>query len=95
VRLTGPQALAKRVFDIAVASLTLLVLSPLLLTVAIAIRLSSGPVFFRQTRIGMKGRPFQMYKFRTMVPDAEQWLAIWPTATRPTAHSSRCVAIHV
>jgi exopolysaccharide biosynthesis polyprenyl glycosylphosphotransferase len=76
VRLTGPQALAKRVFDIGVASGTLLVLSPVLLAVAAAIRLGSGPVFFRQTRIGMKGRPFQMYKFRTMIPDADQWLAM-------------------
>jgi exopolysaccharide biosynthesis polyprenyl glycosylphosphotransferase len=72
VRLTGPQALVKRVFDIAVASISLLVLSPVLLTVAVAIRIGSGPVLFRQTRIGMKGRPFQMYKFRTMIQGADQ-----------------------
>jgi exopolysaccharide biosynthesis polyprenyl glycosylphosphotransferase len=76
VRLTGPQAVAKRVFDITVASLTLAVLSPLFLAVSVAIKLSGGSVFFRQTRVGMKGRPFQMHKFRTMVPDADQWLAM-------------------
>ena len=64
---------AKRAFDFAVASLILFALSPLLLAVAIAIRLtSSGPAFFRQERIGKGSRPFWMYKFRTMVKDAEE-----------------------
>jgi exopolysaccharide biosynthesis polyprenyl glycosylphosphotransferase len=76
VRLSGPQAAAKRVFDIVVASLTVAALSPLFLVVAVSIKLSRGPVFFRQTRIGMKGLPFRMYKFRTMVPDADRWLAM-------------------
>jgi exopolysaccharide biosynthesis polyprenyl glycosylphosphotransferase len=76
VRLTGPQAVAKRVFDIAVASITLTVLSPLFLVVSAAIGLSGGSVFFHQTRVGMKGRPFRMHKFRTMVPDADGWLAM-------------------
>jgi lipopolysaccharide/colanic/teichoic acid biosynthesis glycosyltransferase len=61
----------KRAFDLALASLGLSVLAPLLLLVALLIRLdSSGPVFFRQERIGKHFRPFFIYKFRTMVQDA-------------------------
>lgn len=63
----------KRVFDIAVAALGLLLLSPLFLFVAILIKLDSpGPIFFRQERIGKRFRPFLIYKFRTMVEDAAQ-----------------------
>jgi lipopolysaccharide/colanic/teichoic acid biosynthesis glycosyltransferase len=59
----------KRILDIAVASVLLAALSPLLALVAIAIRLSSGgPVLFRQERVGWKGRTFTLLKFRTMVP---------------------------
>ena len=51
-------------------------LSPLLLAIAVAIRLRDGPpVLFRQTRVGVNGRPFTINKFRTMVPDAEAHLA--------------------
>src|SRR3954453_8768301 len=64
--------LAKRGLDIAAASLALLVLLPLLLIVAALVRLSSpGPVVFRQRRLGEGGRPFQMYKFRTMFAGAD------------------------
>ncbi len=60
---------AKRVVDIACAATAVLVLSPVLLLTAIAVRLEGGPgVLFRQERIGIDGRPFQMYKFRTMAP---------------------------
>ena len=63
----------KRIFDITVASVGLLVLSPLFHLVAIFIKLdSSGPVFFRQERMGKAFRPFFIYKFRTMVHDASQ-----------------------
>ena len=63
----------KRVFDIAVALIALAVLWPLLLVVALAIRLDSpGPALFRQTRVGMEGRPFPMLKFRSKVVDAER-----------------------
>jgi len=63
----------KRVFDIAVALIALAVLWPLLLVVALAIRLDSpGPALFRQTRVGVEGRPFSMLKFRSMVVDAER-----------------------
>ncbi|MFJ8862491.1 sugar transferase [Streptomyces sp. NPDC102451] len=68
----GPQAVLKTVVDRAGAALGLLVLAPLFLAVALAVRLSSpGPVFHRQTRHGRHNRPFTMWKFRTMVADAE------------------------
>jgi len=64
--------IAKRTLDIALASLALLLLGPVLLVIALVIKLDDrGPVLFRQTRVGLHGRPFQMVKFRTMVPDAE------------------------
>lgn len=59
--------MGKRCFDTIVAGFGVLVLSPFLVLVAIAVKLSSpGPVFFRQTRVGQFGRPFQMFKFRSM-----------------------------
>ena len=62
----------KRILDIVGAAIGLIVLSPLLLVTAVAIRLRDGsPVLFRQVRIGRHGRPFTIYKFRTMQPDAE------------------------
>jgi exopolysaccharide biosynthesis polyprenyl glycosylphosphotransferase len=62
----------KRGFDVAVSALALLVLSPLLLGIAVAIRLADGPpVAFRHRRIGLHGRTFECLKFRTMDPDAE------------------------
>src|SRR3989442_4945128 len=61
----------KRGFDLAVALIGLVVLSPLLLAVALAIKFTSpGPVFFRQRRCGRHGREFRMVKFRTMVQAA-------------------------
>lgn len=65
--------MAKRLFDILGAALGLLVFSPLLLLLALAIKLESrGPVFYRGVRTGRQGRPFRIYKFRSMVPDAER-----------------------
>jgi exopolysaccharide biosynthesis polyprenyl glycosylphosphotransferase len=62
----------KRAFDMAGACVALLLLSPLFVLVAIAIKLdSAGPVLFRQNRAGKDGAPFRILKFRTMVPDAE------------------------
>ncbi len=62
---------AKRSFDIMAVVLGLVLLSPLLVVVAAAIRiLSRGPIFFRQERIGRRFKPFFINKFRTMVPDA-------------------------
>jgi exopolysaccharide biosynthesis polyprenyl glycosylphosphotransferase len=66
----------KAVFDRVAALVALVVLSPVLLAIALAVRLtSSGPVIFRQQRTGRDGKPFTMLKFRTMVVDAEERLA--------------------
>jgi lipopolysaccharide/colanic/teichoic acid biosynthesis glycosyltransferase len=63
--------MAKRAFDILFSACALLALAPLLLAVAMWIKLDSrGPVFFRQTRVGYHGREFRIYKFRTMQTDA-------------------------
>jgi exopolysaccharide biosynthesis polyprenyl glycosylphosphotransferase len=65
----------KRVLDVVVSALLLVLLSPLLALCAIAILVDSGrPVFFRQRRAGKDGEPFEMVKFRTMVVDAEERL---------------------
>ncbi|MFB7212668.1 sugar transferase [Streptomyces sp. NPDC056255] len=68
----GPQAALKAVVDRVGAALGLLVLTPLLVLIGAAVRLGSdGPVFHRQIRQGQHNRPFTMWKFRTMVTDAE------------------------
>ena len=67
--------LGKRVLDVVLSGAGLLVISPVLLGIALVVRRRDGsPVLFRQTRIGLHGRPFQVIKFRTMVPDAEAQL---------------------
>jgi exopolysaccharide biosynthesis polyprenyl glycosylphosphotransferase len=72
-RLTRSSQIAKRLLDIVIAGLVLVVLSPLLLLIAATIRLESrGPVFFRQPRAGQGGQMFQVIKFRSMYADAEQ-----------------------
>jgi exopolysaccharide biosynthesis polyprenyl glycosylphosphotransferase len=69
------QAALKRLIDVAVAMLLLTLLSPLLGVVALAIKLtSSGPALFKQERLGQGARCFHMYKFRTMVANAEEIL---------------------
>ena len=74
--MTGPKVLIKRLIDFSVSLLLLILLAPVLLATAIAIKLSStGPVFFVQERVGLGKRRFRLYKFRTMVADAEQRLA--------------------
>jgi exopolysaccharide biosynthesis polyprenyl glycosylphosphotransferase len=66
------QLLAKRVVDIAISATTLLVLAPVLAVTAMLIKLTSpGPVFFAQDRVGMNQRRFRLYKFRSMVVDAD------------------------
>ncbi len=73
VRLTGTQAIAKRAFDLMFSTAGLLILSPVYLSVALAVRLSSpGSVLYRQPRVGQRGRPFTMLKFRTMSVGADQ-----------------------
>ncbi len=65
--------LFKRTFDIVFSTLVLVLLAPLLIVIAVAIKLDSpGPVFYRSERIGKKGVVFRCTKFRTMVPDAEK-----------------------
>jgi exopolysaccharide biosynthesis polyprenyl glycosylphosphotransferase len=72
MRLSRSHRLLKRTFDLTASLLGLIVLSPLLLVTAIAIKLDSkGPVFFRQLRNGRGGVPFKIIKFRTMVDGAE------------------------
>lgn len=64
---------SKRLIDVTASLLGLLLLSPFLLYIALRVRLSSpGPVFYSQERVGYKGRPFRMYKFRSMLQDAEK-----------------------
>ena len=75
-RPSGERMLAKRLFDTVLAGLLLIVLSPLLLAIAAAVKLTSkGPVLFRQNRVGVNGRPFAMLKFRSMIADADAMLA--------------------
>lgn len=68
-----PQLAAKRAMDIVISAGALCVLWPLFLLIALAIVADDpGPVFYRQVRIGRGGRPFRIFKFRTMVVDAEK-----------------------
>ena len=72
---TSGQQLAQRLIDVFASATLLILLSPILLVTALAIMLTSrGPVFFVQERVGFRKRTFRLYKFRTMVPDAEQQL---------------------
>ena len=68
----GLNVVVKRVMDVVLASIALILLSPLLIAVAVAVKLTSrGPVLFSQERCGLNGRPFRMLKFRSMRVDAE------------------------
>jgi exopolysaccharide biosynthesis polyprenyl glycosylphosphotransferase len=71
----GWRARAKRTFDIVLSGSLILITAPVVLIAAMSVKLTSaGPAFFRQTRIGRDGRPFTIYKVRTMVNDAESML---------------------
>jgi exopolysaccharide biosynthesis polyprenyl glycosylphosphotransferase len=72
-RLRGAPAVLKRGIDVIVSSIALILLSPLLIVVGALIKLTSpgGPVFFKQQRSGIHQSPFTIFKFRTMIPDAE------------------------
>lgn len=73
IPLAGWNRLVKRTLDVVVAALGLLVLSPLLALIAAAVkRHDGGPVLYRQLRMGLDGEPFEIVKFRTMIPDAER-----------------------
>jgi exopolysaccharide biosynthesis polyprenyl glycosylphosphotransferase len=74
-RYEGLKRFSKRAFDIVSSSFLILTLSPVLLAIALGVRFSApGPVFFRQERVGLNGEHFSMYKFRSMVLDAEDRL---------------------
>lgn len=65
--------IVKRIFDIIASSIGLILLSPILILIAVCIKLDSkGPVFFKQVRVGKNKELFKIYKFRTMVTDAEK-----------------------
>jgi len=71
--MVGWNRILKRFFDLLLSCLGLLILSPLLLLIALAIKVTSpGPVFYRQVRMGLDGRVFEMLKFRSMVVGAEK-----------------------
>ncbi len=75
--------LIKRIFDLLVSTLGLLILSPLLLIITFTILLSSGlPILFRQPRPGYRGRPFIIYKFRTMIAEYDSEGKLLPDEKR-------------
>jgi Undecaprenyl-phosphate glucose phosphotransferase len=81
----GVNRLVKRAMDVAIAATALVVLSPVFLIIALAIKLTSrGPVFYRQDRAGLAGESFQMLKFRSMHADAEhQTGPVWAAENDP------------
>jgi exopolysaccharide biosynthesis polyprenyl glycosylphosphotransferase len=81
--LHGPARIIKRVFDIVVAVIALIVLSPVLTAAAVAVRIEGGPgVIFRQVRIGRDGKRFELLKFRSMRPANElESQTMWCVAT--------------
>ena len=70
----GWRSVAKRVLDVLVAAVGLVLVTPVAVVIALAVKRDSGPVFFRQERVGRDGRTFMVWKFRTMVTDAEAQL---------------------
>ncbi|MEI6288113.1 MAG: sugar transferase [bacterium] len=73
-RLDGWGRIAKRIFDVIVSSIIIILISPILLATAIAIKIDSrGSVFFSYKRIGEQGRPFTYFKFRSMIRDAHKY----------------------
>ncbi len=75
-KLTGTKRLVKRTLDLLGSLFLILVLSPVMVIVALCVKLSSrGPVFYAQERVGVKGKPFAMFKFRSMIQNADDQLA--------------------
>jgi exopolysaccharide biosynthesis polyprenyl glycosylphosphotransferase len=75
-KIEGWAQTVKRLMDVALAAVLLLAFAPIFAVAALAVRVSSpGSIFFGQERVGLNGRRFLMYKFRTMTPDAEERLA--------------------
>jgi exopolysaccharide biosynthesis polyprenyl glycosylphosphotransferase len=74
---------AKRAFDVVVASIGLMMTAPIAALIAALVRLTPGPIIYRQIRIGHGGKPFTMYKFRTMRADAEAGGALFAAERDP------------
>ncbi len=84
VRLRGLSRMTKRLLDLLVAALALMLASAPMLLIALLIKLDSrGPAFYVQTRVGRDGRPFPIVKFRTMVDGADQYGQTWTVADDP------------
>ena len=82
------QQILRRLVSIAVSFIGLAICLPFIPFLILAVRLSSpGPIFFRQTRVGLRGRPFSVLKFRTMRQDAEAHGAVWATKNDPRVTS--------
>jgi len=83
--LMGWNRVAKRTMDLCLAALVLVVVSPLMLLIALAVKVSTrGPIFFAQERMGLDGRVFRVWKFRTMAADAEAESGpVWATEDDP------------
>ncbi|MDQ6692238.1 MAG: undecaprenyl-phosphate glucose phosphotransferase [Candidatus Dormibacteraeota bacterium] len=81
----GPKAAVKRLFDLLISAATLVLLAPVLAVIALLVRTSSpGPVLIAQERVGRRGRPFRMLKYRTMRVDAEVHSGpVWASAGDP------------
>jgi len=84
-KLRGPARLIKRMFDIVIALTAAVIVLPLMVAAAIAVRIEGGPgILFRQTRIGHNGKSFQLLKFRTLKPaDESESDTNWSVATDP------------
>lgn len=83
-KITTARKLFRRLISILAAAVGLTICLPIIPLIAIAVRLSSpGPVFYRQTRVGRRGRLFTAFKFRTMRQDAEAKGAVWATKNDP------------
>jgi len=82
------QQIGRRLVSLTVALIALLICLPFFPFIILAVRLSSpGPIFFRQIRVGLRGRPFSICKFRTMCQDAEKKGAVWATKNDPRVTS--------
>ena len=85
ISLHGWRLATKRIFDLVFSAAVMIFLSPLMLLVALLIKLESkGPVFYTQTRVGLDGKPFAMFKFRSMRVDAEDESGpVWASENDP------------